>query len=50
MGGVFEARSLDERQCYDVHTKFHEDWYRHSELIGGGTARQCHKSTFMFLE
>jgi hypothetical protein len=42
-----------------VHTKFHNDWFRHSKVVRGGythghtdtqTARRFHKPTFIFWE
>jgi hypothetical protein len=31
MGGIYEVRRLDGLGCHDTHTKFHKDWFRHSE-------------------
>lgn len=32
MGGIYEASCRDCLRCHDtrVHTRFHEDWFRHS--------------------
>jgi hypothetical protein len=29
MGGNYEVRRWDGLRCRDIHTKFHEDWFRH---------------------
>jgi hypothetical protein len=37
-------------RCPRVHTKFHKDWFRHSEVNRGDTqtAWRSHKSSFIF--
>jgi hypothetical protein len=27
-------------RCHDIHTKFHEDWFRHSKADSGGYAER----------
>jgi hypothetical protein len=39
MGGIYEVRRSDELSCLDIHTKFHKDWFRHSEVDKGGIHR-----------
>jgi hypothetical protein len=36
MGGIYEVRRSDGLRCHDTHTKFHKDWFRHSNVNGGG--------------
>jgi hypothetical protein len=36
MGGIYEVRLWDGLRYHDIHTKFHKDWLRHSEVGGGG--------------
>jgi hypothetical protein len=33
MGVVYEVRHYDVLRRYDIHTKIHEDWFRHSGNI-----------------
>jgi hypothetical protein len=35
IGGTYEVRRRDALRCHDVHTKFHEDWFRHSKVDWG---------------
>jgi hypothetical protein len=35
MGDIYEIRRWDGLRCHDTHTKFHEDWFRHSKVDGG---------------
>jgi hypothetical protein len=35
MGGIYKVRRSDGLRCHDVHTKFHEDWFRYSEVDWG---------------
>jgi hypothetical protein len=30
-GGLYEVRRLNGLWIHNIHTKFHEDWFRHSE-------------------
>jgi hypothetical protein len=30
MGGIYELRRWDRLRCQDIYTKFHKDWFRHS--------------------
>jgi hypothetical protein len=32
MEGIYKLRRWDEVTCRDIHTKFHKDWFRHSEV------------------
>jgi hypothetical protein len=36
MGGIYELSRLDGLRCHDIHTKFRNDWFRHSKVNGGG--------------
>jgi hypothetical protein len=36
MGGIYEVCRWDGLSRHDVHTKFHKDWFSHSEVNGGG--------------
>jgi hypothetical protein len=36
MRGIYELRRWDGLSCHDIHTKFHKDWFRHSNIDGGG--------------
>jgi hypothetical protein len=52
MGGIYEVRRWDGLRCHDLHTKFHKDWVRHSEVYRRGytdtqTVRWSHKPTFI---
>jgi hypothetical protein len=33
MGGIYEVLSRDGFMWHDVHTKFHDDWFRHFSNI-----------------
>jgi hypothetical protein len=41
MGGIYEVRRWDGLRYRDMHTKFHKDWFRHSNLDRGDT--QAHR-------
>jgi hypothetical protein len=41
MGGIYEVRRWGGLRCHDIHTKFHTDWFQHSEVIRGDT--QTHR-------
>jgi hypothetical protein len=48
MGGIYEVRRRDGLRCYDIHIKFHNVWFRRSEVDGEGytdthTGRSSHK-------
>jgi hypothetical protein len=32
MGGMCELCHWDDLRCHDIHTKFHKDWFSHSEV------------------
>jgi hypothetical protein len=32
IGGISEVRRGDWLSSHDIHTKFHKDWFRHSEV------------------
>jgi hypothetical protein len=36
MGGFYKVYQQDGLHCHDMHTKFHEDWFRHPKVDGGG--------------
>jgi hypothetical protein len=36
MGGIYEVRHGDGLRGYDMHAKFHKDWFRHSKVNRGG--------------
>jgi hypothetical protein len=36
-GGIYEVCLWDGLSCHDIDTKFHEDWFRHSNVIRGDT-------------
>jgi hypothetical protein len=36
MGGIYEVHHWDELRTHDIHTKFHKDWFTHSEVNVGG--------------
>jgi hypothetical protein len=38
-GSIYELRIWDGVRCYDIHTKFHKDWFWHSEINWEGDAR-----------
>jgi hypothetical protein len=40
MGGIYEVSRWDGLRYYDIHTKFHKDWFRHSKANRGETHRQ----------
>jgi hypothetical protein len=46
MGGIYKVRRSDGLKCHDIHTKIHEDWYRHSKIdVGvGGLHIQTHRA------
>jgi hypothetical protein len=50
MGGIYEVRHWDGLMCYDIHTKFHKDWFNQSKVYGGITdtqkARRQHKPKY----
>jgi hypothetical protein len=57
MGGICRISSWDRLVCDDVYTKFHEEWFIHSKVYGGGyayrhmdtqTARLFHNTSFIF--
>jgi hypothetical protein len=51
IGGFYYLHLWDELRCHDIHTKFHNDWFRHSKINKGGytqRARWYHKPTFIF--
>jgi hypothetical protein len=35
MGGIYEVHRWDELRCHDIYTKFHNDWFRHSNVDRG---------------
>jgi hypothetical protein len=35
MGGVYEMQRWDGLRCHDIHTEFHKDWFRHSDVNRG---------------
>jgi hypothetical protein len=35
MGSIYEVRRRDGLRYHDTHTKFHNDWFRHSEIYRG---------------
>jgi hypothetical protein len=35
MGRIYEVCHWDGLICHDIHTKFHEDWFSHSEFSRG---------------
>jgi hypothetical protein len=43
MEGIYEIRLCEELMCYDVHTKFHKDWFRHSEVDKGDAQTQTQR-------
>jgi hypothetical protein len=45
MGGIYQVRRSDALRCYEVHTKFHKNWFRHSKVDGGGGFRDTHTHT-----
>jgi hypothetical protein len=54
MGGISKVHRWDGLRCYDIHTKFPKDWFKHSKVNGVGgftdtqTAWWLHKPTFIF--
>jgi hypothetical protein len=36
IGGVYEVLRSNALSCYDTHTKFHKEWFRHSKVKKGG--------------
>jgi hypothetical protein len=36
MGGIYELCRFVEFRFQDMHTKFHEDWFRYSNVTGRG--------------
>jgi hypothetical protein len=36
MGGIYEVRRRDGLRCLDIRTKFHKEWFEHSEVKGEG--------------
>jgi hypothetical protein len=36
MGGIYELCRRDGLMCYDIHAKFHKDWFRYSKVDMGG--------------
>jgi hypothetical protein len=36
IGRIYEMCHLDGFRCHDIHTKFHNNWSRHSKAAGGG--------------
>jgi hypothetical protein len=46
MGGIYEVRRSDGLKCYDMHIKFHKDWFNHSYVIIEDTQTgRSHKPT-----
>jgi hypothetical protein len=47
MGGIFQSDRWDGLRCRDISTKFHKDWFRHSQVNRGDTqtATWPHKPT-----
>jgi hypothetical protein len=48
---VYEISSWDGLRCHNIQTKFHEDWFRHSEINGGihrHTACKSYEYAFIF--
>jgi hypothetical protein len=41
MGEIYEVCCWDGLRCHDIHTKFHKDWFSHSEVDRGDS--QTHK-------
>jgi hypothetical protein len=37
MGEIYEVRRLEGLRCHDIHTKFHKDWFKCSEIDRGDT-------------
>jgi hypothetical protein len=40
MGGIYDVRHWHRLRCYDIHPKFHKDWFRHSKVDWGDIHRQ----------
>jgi hypothetical protein len=36
MGGIYELHRWDGLRSYDIRTKFHKNWFRHSKVNKGG--------------
>jgi hypothetical protein len=36
MGWIYEVRRWDGLRCHVIHTKFHKQWFRHSNVDSGG--------------
>lgn len=51
LGGIYEVPHWDGFTCHDRPTKFHKDWFRHSQVDKGPTqsAWRSRKFTFIFL-
>jgi hypothetical protein len=47
MGGIYEAHRWDGLRCHDIHTKFRNDWFRHSKI---DREWWSHKPTFLILK
>jgi hypothetical protein len=52
MEGIYEVPSWDGLRWHDTHTKFHKDWFMHSNGVGDSntctqTARWSHKPTYI---
>jgi hypothetical protein len=44
MGGIYKVLRWDGLRCHDIHTKFHKDWFGHSEINKGDT--QTHRQHY----
>jgi hypothetical protein len=40
MGRIYEVRHWDWLRCRDIHSKFHKDWFRHSNVDRLGAHRR----------
>jgi hypothetical protein len=48
MGGTYKERRSDGLRCHDNHTKFYNDWFRHSK-VDRGTHKQHDDLTSLLL-
>jgi hypothetical protein len=48
MGGIYGERCQDWLRCHDIHTEFHKDWFRHSEVDKRGGIHKYTDTYFYF--
>jgi hypothetical protein len=41
---ICAAHRRDELRCYDIHSKFHKEWFRHSKVDRRGMHIQRHRT------